>query len=395
MNKNLLHKEVQDFIHEHLNTPVHTILLGKKKFSAVDNSEIVAQIESKRKSKDKLPTWFSTQNIYYANKLNISQTSSEVTAKYKADLVSGETLIDLTGGFGVDTYFFSKKFNTVFHVEKNIELSRISNHNFKQLRSDTITCVNHDGIQYLKSFRGKVDWIYLDPSRRDENNKRVYYLQDCEPNVIDHLELLFSKSDSILIKTGPLLDISKGLNQLKFVSEIHIVAVRNEVKEILWILKKEGTTNLMVKTININKDKIDRFNFNFRESNESQAEYSEPIKYLYEPNASIMKSGAFDLIGSRYGVKKLQENSHLYTSLNLKPFPGRIFNIEKVLPYKKKNLKALGLKQANITTRNFPDSVQAIRKKTGLKDGGSDFLFFTKNLHGKPIVIFTSKINQD
>ncbi|WP_338039368.1 hypothetical protein [Maribacter litopenaei] len=238
MNENLLHRKVQDFINHNLNTDVHAILLGKKEFTNVDNKEIVEQIESKRKARKKLPTWFATNSIYYANKLNISQTSSEVTGHYKANLVSGNTLLDLTGGFGIDTYCFSKKVKQVFHIEANEGLSKIAEHNFKQLGLNNVICVAEDGIEYLKTYHGKIDWIYLDPSRRDKDNKKVYFLKDCEPDVTQWLELFFSKADNILIKTGPLLDISLGIQRLQNVSTVHVLSVDNEVKEILSGTKK-------------------------------------------------------------------------------------------------------------------------------------------------------------
>lgn len=394
MNENLLHREVQDFINHNLNTDVHAILLGKKEFPDVDNKEIVEQIESKRKAEKKLPTWFATDNIYYANKLNISQTSSEVTGHYKANLVSGNSLLDLTGGFGIDTYCFSKKIKQVFHIEANEGLSKIAEHNFKQLDVNNVICIAEDGIEYLKTYHGKIDWIYLDPSRRDKDNKKVYFLKDCEPDVTQWLELFFSKADNILIKTGPLLDISLGIQQLQNVSTVHVLSVDNEVKEILWELKKGYLKEPLIKTINIEKGENQIFQFHVSQEKETLVEYSEPLSFLYEPNAAIMKSGAFNLVGKSHGLIKLQEHSHLYTSNELVPFPGRVFKIDRTIPYSKKNIKQLGMKKANVTTRNFPESVIEIRKKTKLKEGGHNFLFFTKNHHNDLIIISAIKTAQ-
>lgn len=388
MNRNLLHKEVQDFINDNLNTDIHTILLGKKLFSNVENRELVEQLESKIKAQKKLPTWFETKNIYYANKLNISQTSSEICARYKADLVSGKTLADLTGGFGVDSLYFSKKFAKVFHVEKNNHVSEIAHHNFNQLGASNIEVLHEDGITFLEGINEKLDWIYLDPSRRDHSNKKVYFLQDCEPDVTQHFDLLLTKSDNVLIKTGPMLDLSVGLDQLKYVREIHIVSIENEVKEILWLLKTEFSCEPFVKTIDFNKENIESFQFWYKEKVNARPLYSKPLNYLYEPNAAIMKSGAYNLVGERYGLSKLQEHSHLYTSETLVSFPGRIFEIEKTIPYNKKFIKRLGFKKANITTRNFPETVDQIRKKTKLMDGGQNYLFFTKDANNDFIVIF-------
>ncbi|PIB38786.1 THUMP-like domain-containing protein [Maribacter sp. 4G9] len=387
MNLHLLYPEVQEFIDHNLNTDVHSVLLGKNVFPGIENRELVEQLESKKKSQKKLPTWFGTENIYYANKLNISQTSSEATARYKADLVSGDTLTDLTGGFGVDSYYFSKKIKLVFHIEKNKELSDIAEHNFRKLGSTNISCFAKDGIEYLETLQDTTDWLFLDPSRRDSNNKKVYFLQDCEPDVTRWMQHFFSKSNNILIKTGPLLDISMGLQQLQNVYKVHILSVENEVKEVLWELKKDHREEPLIKAVNLNGDTKESFEFLAKEERTTLPEYSEPLSFLYEPNTAIMKSGGFNLVGKRYGLKKLQEHSHLYTSNVLVPFPGRTFEISNVFPYNKKSIKGLGFQKANVTTRNFPESVAQIRKKTKLKDGGEHFLFFTKNYHNDLIMI--------
>lgn len=392
MNNNLLEKEVQDFIKKNLNTNVHSILLKNIGFLDVTPKELVEQIESKNRAKNKLPTWFSTAGIYYPNKLNLSQTSSETTANYKAEMIDGRTLVDLTGGFGVDTFAFAQRTEKVFHIEKNSTLSSIADYNFKVLHQNNIESVNEDGINFIQKTTETFDWIYIDPSRRDKNNKKVFFLEDCEPNVIAHLDLFFSKSSNILIKTGPLLDIKAGLDQLNHVKEVHIVALQNEVKEVLWVLKKEFSGNTMIKTINLKKNENEVFQFYINEEPSASIEYSEPLTYLYEPNAAIMKSGGFQVIAKAYGLKKLNPHSHLYTSNQLKEFPGRRFLIDTFLKYNKKEIKSLGIAKANITSRNFPDSVEGIRKKLKLKEGGENYLFFTKDHTDKPIVISCKKV---
>ena len=392
MNNNLLEKEVQDFIKKNLNTDVHSILLKNIGFLNVTPKELVEQIESKNRAKNKLPTWFSTTGIYYPNKLNLSQTSSETTANYKAEMIDGKTLVDLTGGFGVDTAAFAKRAEKVFHIEKNSTLSAIAAHNFKVLHQNNIESVNEDGINFIQKTTETFDWIYIDPSRRDKNNKKVFFLEDCEPNVIAHLDLFFSKSPNILIKTGPLLDIKAGLDQLNHVKEVHIVALQNEVKEVLWVLKKEFSGTTIIKTINLKKNENEVFQFYLNEEPSATLEYSEPLTYLYEPNAAIMKSGGFQVIARAYGLKKLNPHSHLYTSNQLKEFPGRRFLIDTVLKYNKKEIKSLGITKANITVRNFPDSVDIIRKKLKLKEGGDNYLFFTKDNLNRSAVLSCKKV---
>ncbi len=391
MNNAILHADVQAFINENLYTDIPKLIFQKSQFSKVSSKELAEQIEAKHKSKKKLPTWFNSENIYYANKLNISQTSSEQTANYKSNIVHGKSLADITAGFGVDTYAFSQKIKSVYHVEKNQALATIAQANFKALGVENIDFIVGDGIEFLSKTSLEFDWIFVDPSRRTATKEKVYFLSDCEPDITIQLDLLFSKSENILIKTGPLLDLSVGLKQLRPVKEVHIVAVENDVKEVLWMLEKGFTKDSIIKTVNLKKDSKDEFDFYLSEEKSSASTFSKPQNYLYEPNAALLKSGAFKLISSRLGVHKLHSHSHLYTSEIHKNFPGRHFHIKAVLNYNNKEVKKLGLSRANITTRNFPDSVATIRKKLKLKDGGVDYLFFTKNLEDKLIIIHCSK----
>lgn len=391
MNKNILKTGLQDFINKKLNTDIVSVLLKKPIFKGVSQKELAQQLESKKKCLKKLPTWFNTLEIYYPKKIHIEQTSSEITAQYKAEIIDGKSLIDLTGGFGVDSYFFSQKIASVFHCETDENLSEIAAHNYKIMSIKNIKTINGDGLVFLENTMQNFDWIYVDPSRRHDVKGKVFLLSDCLPNIPKYLPLLFNKSDSILIKTSPLLDLSSGSNELKFVKEIHIVAIDNEVKELLWILKKGYTGEVSIKTINHKKLYQEKFDFKFSEEKEAVSEYSKPLPYLYEPNAAILKSGAFKIIGNKLSLKKLNENSHLYTSEALIDFPGRRFKIEEVIPYQRKAFKKLSIKKANITTRNFTDSVLEIRKKFKIQSGGDKYLFFTKDIDDKHIVIICSK----
>lgn len=359
-------------------------------FSKVTIQEIIEQIVSKNKCEKKLPTFFKTHNIYYPNRLNIEQTSSEKTALYKSNLVSGTSLIDLTGGFGVDSYYFSKKINEVTHCEINNHISKIAKYNFEVLNANNIKTVSENGIDFISKNPKKYDWIYADPSRRDSEKNKVFLLKDCEPNIPKNLDILFEKTNQILLKTAPLLDISSALNELKFVTNIHIVAVENEVKELLFILHKNSNKPIEIKTINFTKTNRQTFSFSY--NNSAIASYGNVKKHLYEPNAAILKSGAFQHISAFFNVDKLHKNSHLYTSDKIVSFPGRSFLVVKCLPYQKKEIKTLQLTKANITTRNFTESVAQIRKKFNIKDGGETYIFFTTNFENKKIVILCKKI---
>jgi len=390
LNKHLISTDAQLFIKNNISTDISSLLLKKLVFDNITPQELVEQIEAKKRCENKLKTWYNTPLIYYPNKLNIEQTSSEITAEYKANLVSGKSLIDLTGGYGVDCFYFSKKIKTVSHCEINPLLSEIVNHNYKQLKCNNIKTIIGDGINFLNNNLEVYDWIYIDPSRRNDSKGKVFLLSDCLPNVAEHINKLFIKTKNVLIKTSPLLDITNGINELIFVKEIHIVAVKNEVKELLFILEKNYTGAITIITSNTLNTK--HHNFSFVRDNSEIAQYGLPKKYLYEPNTAILKSGGFNEIAIHYKLHKLHQHSHLYTNDILIDFPGRSFEITEVIPYNKKELKKRFKKQqVNVTTRNFPKSVNEIRKELHLKDGGTEYLFFTTNIENKKIAILCRK----
>jgi len=393
LNPAILHPDVQQFISENLNADISKLLFKGSPFAKVSIQEIATQIVAKKKSEKKLPSWFQTENIYYPPKVNIEQTSSETTADYKASLLSGDSIVDITGGFGVDCHSFSKKFNHVTHCELNTNLSTIVNNNYQQLKTNNIQTFSGDGLEFLKNSTKNFDWIYIDPSRRDDSDKKVFLLNDCLPNVPKNLKLLFSKTINILIKNSPILDISKTIDELNFVKQIHIVAVANEVKELLFILEKNYTSSIEIRTINFQKNNTQSFDFQFNRNILSN--YSSPKKYIYEPNAAILKSGGFHEISSQLNLEKLHQHSHLYTSNELILFPGRTFLVEQACSYNKKEIKKhLTDNKANITTRNFPETVAQIRKKTKIKEGGFQYLFFTTVQNNKHIVLITSQVFQ-
>jgi hypothetical protein len=388
----ILNPEIQQFIDSQLGVSIPQLALQKNPFPDIEWITIVNQIEAKAKARTKLPTWFNAVNILYPSKISVEQTSSERTAEYKSSLLNGSSLIDLTGGFGVDDYFFAKTMKRVTHCEINSDLSDIVKHNFKQLRVINIDCIAGDSLTTLQSSTEKWDWIYIDPSRRNDAKGKVFMLKDCLPNVPENLDLYFEKSDAILIKTAPLLDLAAGLSELQNVKTIHIVALENEVKELLWELHKNYYGAISIKTVNLIKDKTDTFEFELN-AEATEANYSLPKRYLYEPNSAIMKSGGFNEISSQYQLDKLHKHSHLYTSNELIDFPGRIFEIQHVIPYTKKEIKIhLENSKHNLTTRNFPETVENIRKKWKIKDGGDSYCFFTTDMNNDKIVLLCNKL---
>lgn len=391
MDLNLLNPEVQQFIDAHIGEDITALALRKNPFPERDWPSILNQIAAKTKAREKLPTWFNCAEILYPPKVAVEQTSSEQTAQYKASLVSGKNLIDLSGGFGVDDYYFAQRMQSVVHCEMNAALSSTVRRNFEVMQIQNIECKTGDSAEILRLHQEKFDWIYIDPSRRNEVKGKVFLLRDCSPNVPDSLDFYLGFTSNILIKTAPVLDIAAGLSELSQVKKIHIVALANEVKELLWEIEKGFAGDPEIKTVNLLKDTSEHFDFLL--SGAHNAHFGPPKKYLYEPNAAIMKSGGFNLVGLRFGLDKLHANSHLYTSDEIVDFPGRIFKVDVAIPYRKAEMKHwLENKKANLTTRNFPDTVELIRKKWKIKDGGDQYCFFTTAVNDDKIVLICSKI---
>ena len=392
MNKAILNPEVQQFIQDNLRKDISKLILKGSPFNEISIQELATQISGLIRAKSKLPTWFKTEGILFPPNLNLEQTSSEITAKYKSELIEGEVLVDITGGFGIDDLYFAKRFKKVIHCELNAELSELASHNFNVLGGINIDTFSGNGLSYLENTSEKIDWIYIDPARRDDHGGKVFLLEHCTPNVPLNLKFLFSKAGNILVKTSPLLDISLGINELRKVIAIHIIAVNNEVKELLWVLNRNISCEIKIKTVNITKKDTQNLE-SILVGAQASYDFKLPLKYLYEPNAAIMKSGLFRVLAEETGTFKLHSNSHLYTSEELKPFPGRSFEILDILPYHKKTLKrALKLEKANVTTRNFPRSVSEIRKELKLEDGGDHYLFFTTNFNEDKIVLVCKKV---
>ena len=390
MNTAILRDDVQAFINKNINIDIPKLILKGTPFTDVSIQELANQIAAKKKSKTKLSTWFESKNIYYPPKVSIEQTSSEITAEYKSNLVSGNSIIDITGGFGIDAFYFSKQFEKVTHCEINEELSEIVSYNYKKLEVTNIETKAINGFDYLKQTTETFDCIYIDPSRRSDVKGKVFLLKDCQPYIPPKIDFFFTKASTILIKVSPILDITNTIKDLKNVKEVHVVAVQNEVKELLFLLEKDYESTIEIKTVNITKQDTEHFEFTYKE--EANVVFAKPRTYLFEPNAAIMKSGGFNQVSEKLGVYKLHEHSHLYTSVEDLEFPGRKFIVNKVLDYDKKKFKKEFLeKKANVTTRNFTKTVAQIRKELKLKDGGKDYIFCTTDVNKRQKIIICSK----
>ncbi len=392
MNRKILNTEVQKFISDNLGADISRIIFSKSPFAGISSKELAIQIESKKRAQKKLPLWFNSPGIIFPVKLSIEQTSSEVTAKYKSELVSGDNLIDLTGGFGVDSYYFSKKFKQVIHCEQNAELSEIAENNAKVLSADNIYFFQGDGIEHVLSQNKKYSCIYIDPSRRVESQK-VFKLKDCEPNIPANLDRLLEKADIVLIKTSPLLDIRSALNELKFVKEVHVVSVKNDCKELLFLIEKGFDAEPEIICVALSDASVEKYKFKISEEKNYQINnYSKPLEYLYEPDVALLKAGCFKLISRDFNVLKLHQHTHIYTSTQkVDNFIGRTFKVLKSRDYRD-FAKQNHVKTANIISRNFPLQPAEIKKKHKIKDGGEDYLLFVSGPEEELLVLHCKRL---
>jgi len=394
-----MNEETSQFISDNSNTDVHQLALHSNRFPLVDMPLAIRQIAGKQKIKTKVPLFFNNDEILYPLQLSLEQSSSESTARYKSALCEGKLFVDLTGGFGVDCSFMATQFTQAIYIERQAELCNLAVHNFSALGQNNIEVIQAESEKYLQQMK-PVNWIFVDPARRSESGKKVVLLADCEPNVSVLSLLLLEKATNVMIKLSPMLDITAAIRDLPNTSEIHIISVENECKEVLFIMNQPSTTNIRIKTINLSKNKIDQcFEFNIDDSASASVEYTSKIeKYLYEPNASIMKSGAFKIIADRFDLRKLHYNTHLYTSDKLSlQFPGRIFEIIKTWNNSKPALKELTnqIPKANITTRNYPIGVDELRKKLRIKEGGDIYLFACTLANEQRAIIECVKYNNE
>ncbi len=388
--------DVLDFVSEHENADLTKLILARTQYPNIPVQLAAAQIQSRLKAKKKLPGWYAARGVLFPHGVSIEQCSSELTARYKARLIGGGTLADLTGGTGIDTYYLSQSFSHTTYIEQNEDLCALAEHNFRQL-SAAIEVINLRAEQWLESLTHTYDWLYADPARRDNHNKKVFKIDDCEPNLIALQSSWLGKvKQGLLIKYSPLLDIAELLKSLPQVLEVHVLAVQNECKEVLVKMGvgTEPVSDVKIATVNFSTSGEQCFEFMWNEEAATIAPVAGLQDYLYEPNRAIMKAGAFKSVANRFELNKLHANSHLYTSDKcMVDFPGRVFRIHAVEQAQKKALKRiLPEGKANLTTRNFPQSVDQLRKKLQIKEGGDKYIFATTLADHKPVLILCEKV---
>lgn len=375
----ILNQEIQKYIDENLNADLHSLLLKKSPFSEVSMQEIVQQIKGKQVAQKKFP-FLLQEGIIFPPQLNLEQSSSEKTALYKSDILKGKKFVDLTSGFGIDAYYLSKNFEEITLVEQNTELLDIVKHNWSVLDRKS-TFINQKLEDFLSENNQNFDVVYLDPARRDSHKNKVFLLEDLSPNILEIQDQLLSVSEQVIIKLSPLIDLKYLISVLKNISKIEIIAVKNEVKEVVVFLSKNSTNQIICRCINLESDEKD-FCFEINAEKHAAVEYSDPEKFIYIPNNAILKAGVFNLISQRFKLKKLHPNTHLYTSeIEIKDFPGRTLEMEIV---DSKQIKKK--EQFNLISKNYPLKPEEIKKKYHLKDGGERYLIFTQSKKGKIIL---------
>ena len=381
-----------EFIRIHADEDVRQLAFLGKKNPEVNMAYALDQIAGRQKARVKIPSWASIDGIVYPPHISMEQCSSEQTARYKARIAgNGEKIVDLTAGFGVDMAFMSAGFKQAVHVEMQPQLCAISSENYKHLGLNHVQVVCNDGVGYLHQME-HADLIFIDPARRDQHGARTYGIADCTPNVLEIIDEMLQKADRVMIKLSPMLDWLKTVADVGNVSQVHIVSVGNECKELLLEVKKGKDEK--VKVFCVNDDQV--FSYEIGETHPFTPSPLHSFTFLYEPNASVMKAGCFNLISHRFGITQPDANSHLFLSDKLvEGFPGRGFVIERVSTMNKRELKEAlaGIDKANVAVRNFPLSVADLRKRLKLKDGGDVYIFATTDAKKGHLVMVCRKIS--
>lgn len=377
--------ELRDFIQEHMNDDTAELLLAARKYLGIDVPFAVEQIEARRRLKGKLPEWYGNADLIMGGRVPAEQCSSEQTARYKRSIIEGQSLCDMTGGMGVDFWYMSEGMERAIYTERSEWLCEVAKHNFQMLQTLRPEYVIRCG-DGRKLPIPSVDVIYLDPARRAGDGSRVYAMEECEPNIVEWQDELLAHAPMVLVKLSPMVDLTDVLRKLKGVTEVHVVAVKNECKEVL--VKQAYALGdfphaecVTMHCVDFVGEKVIHYITNFPDEMDVLVSKEGVKRYMYEPNVTLMKAQVFGSLCHRFGICQLEMGTHLMTSDEFIPdFPGRIFEVEEQMPFSSKMLKRLKkeIPQANIATRNFMLTADELRKKTGIKDGGEVYLFGAK-----------------
>lgn len=381
----------RELIERYAESDVRDIALKLRRTETVRPDYVARQIEGKQTMMQKMPLMGRTEGIVYPQHISLEQCSSEQTARYKSELIEGDSLADLTGGLGVDFCIMARRFRSATYVERNEELAAIVEHNLPLLGLGEAKVVCGDGTEYLYNIGKKTSCIYLDPARRDQYGGKTVRLSDCTPDLAAIQDQLKEKAETVMAKLSPMLDIKDALGELREVREMHIVSVDNECKEMLVVMQKGYAEEPEITAVNIGKNGQQRFTFKMSEEQNAECAIAEEIgKYIYEPNTALMKAGAYRLLTERYGVKKLHPNTHVYTSDEMvEDFPGRRFQVMSTGSLTKGNRPETlkDVKKGNISARNFPMKPEEIKRQLKMSDGGENYIFAVTARGDKKIII--------
>lgn len=375
------------------------LLLKDEPGLTFDKSFAILQIECRRKARNKIPELLRHSSFLFPKAISAEQCTHETVAQFHASLFeSTDRVLDMTMGLGVDDYYLSKRVGSLTAVELDAEIAAVGKHNFEHL-APSVDVVEGDSVEYLRACNCTFDAIFIDPARRGDCGKRLYGLADCQPNVLNLLTLIKQHCNRLYIKASPMLDVTQSMLDLGMpLSDLWAVSIKNECKELLFKLDfNKGDSQVRLHALNHTGNEWQQFTT--IASDEMSSAFTPALAvegaYLYEPNASVMKLGCYDALQQDFGIPLVSRNSHLMIGSEfLAQFPGRRFIIKEVIPFKDKNLKALGkrMKQANVTTRNFRLSADALKQRLRIKDGGSTYIFATTLASGDQVLIACEKV---
>ncbi|MDF2456977.1 MAG: hypothetical protein K0R51_2970 [Cytophagaceae bacterium] len=381
----LFEPETLRFLQDNEEKDPESLLLSKALANKGWNTSLlVRQLKGIKTAKQKFPSLYKNQGILYPPTVSLEQASSEVTARYKASLIKADTIIDLSGGMGIDTYFFSLQSKEMIYVEPQQELLNIAAHNFKALKADHVQCICATAAEFLETYKGHSQLIYIDPSRRKEG-KRLSDYKDWEPDIVGLKPQLWKAGDKILIKLSPMTDITAVCKALGEVKEVFVLSDRNECKEVLLQLEHNFNGEPRIHAVLLQSGEITKYSFYASEEQAASPAFSEPLNYLYEPDVALLKAGSFKKIAVDQQVKKIQAHTHLYTSEQLQEnFPGKVFQLQAVKPYSKSNITALIGKERDfhVLTRNTTITPEQVKKQFKLVERGNQYLIIFKGGNG-------------
>jgi hypothetical protein len=394
----LTSEAVQAFLAANEGMDERNLVLHSQGVMGISPGIIADQISGRRKSKLKLPLLYTTAGIIFPPAANLEQSSSQKTAEFKAnkflvDIGDRALLLDLTGGAGVDSFFFSQQFGRIVYVEPDSRLFGIARHNHEKLGAGNIDHLNTTAEDFLSGWTGRASLVFVDPSRRGEARQKVTVFKDCKPDITSIQDDIFAISDYMLVKASPLLDIKAALSELKFVKRVVVLSVDNDCKELLFFSDSNFRGEPGILTVNLAGDAEQIFEFSMSEEKNAEASFSAPGTFIYEPNASVMKAGGFKIIGKQFGVEKLDRNTHLYTSKKmLGDFPGRIFQLDSLIASDPKDAaRVFPEGKANVIVRNYPLSTTELKKKLKISDGGEKYLMGC-SAYGKKILMALTRL---